>query len=465
MGTKFTLIDNSTKENQNLLNGMPKDDLLTTEDSPDNHPHDFAGRKILIKVCGIGGGGGNAINRMIEAGMRGVDFVAINTDGQALFSSLAPIRVQIGKKVTEGLGAGCLPEIGAKSAEEDRDRIEEALIGANMAFLTAGMGGGTGTGAIPIVAEIAKNLGILTVAVVTLPFSFEGENKMLLAKEGIEKLRKFVDALIVIPNDRVADITEMPVPEAFLKVDEILHNGIRSVTDLITRPQLLNVDFADIRTVLQKSGHAHFGIGVAKGENRAEMAVLDAINSDLLKGRSVAGARSAILSVHGGSDMKIGEVKKAGDKLMEILGHTATIKLGAMIEKEPMEILRATVIIAGFPGDESFVQNYQPAPPYTNVNSTISSVYTKNSTGTNFQIEPVDYDTKFESKKIFEEKFSDTKSSTQSIINKEEIKGEASAKNEELFPRESYQSPQTTNEEQKTVIADIPTWLKKYISK
>lgn len=457
MNSKFTLISNSETEGMRTPKEESQLNPSLTEDISKDSNYDFAGRKILIKVCGIGGGGGNAINRMIEAGMKGVDFVAINTDGQALFCSLAPIRVQIGKRNTDGLGAGCLPEIGAKSALEDRDRIEEALRGANMVFLTAGMGGGTGTGAIPIVAEIAKNLGILTVAVVTLPFSFEGEAKMNLAKKGIQQLKEFVDALIVIPNDRVADITEMSVPEAFLKVDEVLHNGIRSVTDLITRPQLLNVDFADIRTVLQKSGHAHFGIGIGKGENRAEMAVMDAVSSDLLKGRKISGARSAILSVYGGSDLKIGEVKKAGDKLMEILGNSATIKLGAMIEKEPMESIRITVIAAGFPGEDIYQgDNFS--------SSNFSDGLLKETFGVMEQVSTFSGTEKSEVIEIKSEEVSQLMGARQSVIKLEEPI-ESRERSDELFPKDSYDSAKRIEEEFRSTSTDIPSWLKKYLSR
>ncbi|MCX8064452.1 MAG: cell division protein FtsZ [Candidatus Hydrogenedentes bacterium] len=456
MGTKFTLIDNSGTDDPNLLTDQGQHEPSENANHLNNFPQDFAGRKILIKVCGIGGAGGNAINRMIEAGMRGVDFVAINTDGQALFCSLAPIRVQIGKKNTDGLGAGCLPEVGAKSAIEDKQRIEESLRGANMVFLTAGMGGGTGTGAIPIVAEIAKNLGILTVAVVTLPFSFEGEMKINLAKKGVQQLKEFVDALIVIPNDRVADITEMSVQEAFLKVDEVLHNGIRSVTDLITRPQLLNVDFADIRTVLQKSGHAHFGIGIGKGENRAEIAVLDAVNSGLLKGRKIAGARSAILSVYGGCDLKIGEVKKAGNKLMEILGNGATIKLGAMIEKESMETIRITVIAAGFPEEDMCreLTSTKNSFPQESLNVTFSSV----------DIPGFSISEGLESKKSQCDQIFNPMEVTQDIINKE-TRNDGREKCEELFPKGSYVQAKKSEEDLEPVSTDIPSWLKRYISK
>ncbi len=464
MTTKFTLIDNLANEGENLPTDQSIGKPFTTEESKTEFPKDFANNNILIKVCGIGGGGGNAINRMIEAGMRGVDFVAINTDCQALSCSLATIKVQIGDKITGGLGAGCIPEIGSKSAIEDKNRIKEAIEGANMVFLTAGMGGGTGTGATPIVAEIAKSLGILTIAVVTLPFSFEGESKITLAKEGIKKLKEYVDALIVIPNDNVADISDMSVPEAFLKVDEILHNGIRSVTDLITRPQLLNVDFADIRTVLQRSGQAHFGIGIGKGENRAEVAVMDAINSDLLRGRSVAGARSAILSVHGGSDMKIGEVKIAGNKLMDILGNNAIIKLGATIEKEPMDTIKVTLIIAGFPESDSYIHNTHAMSidSVSNLSNIPIAPEIPSSISTNFNAI-------FEPKKITKEQNTDTKPLNQSIINnkmEKEVEKEKPNKYDELFPKESYTSPnKEVDERQKSATTDIPSWLKKYISR
>lgn len=313
---------------------------------------EFPGKKILIKVCGVGGGGGNAIERMIEQGMEEVDFIVINTDAQALSRSSAPIKVQIGSGVTGGLGAGSIPERGASAAEEDREAIREVLQGAHMIFLTSGMGGGTGTGAAPIVAQIAKELGALTVAVVTLPFEFEGPIRREYAREGIQRLRQYVDALITIPNDRVATLKDLTVKEAFLKVDEVLHNGIRAITDLIKIPQMINIDFADIRTVLQNSGKAHLGIGFARGVNRSEEAVIQAIECNLLDTKSIRGAKGAILNVHGGSDMKMEEVLSAGRKLRELIGPEANVIFGAMIGDELREDICVTVIAAGFPEEQ-----------------------------------------------------------------------------------------------------------------
>lgn len=311
----------------------------------------------VIKVCGIGGGGGNAVMRMIEAGMTSVDFITINTDAQALRNSPAGTRLQIGDG---GLGAGARPERGEKAAMEDRDRIKEVLEGANMIFLTAGLGGGTGTGAIPVVAEIARETGALTVGIVTLPFKFEGGNRMENALKGMAALEPHVDALIVVPNDRLALLCEDNISflNAFRLADEVLHNGVRSISELITIPGLINLDFADVRTIMENSGRALMGIGNAKGENRAVRAAEEATICPLLEHSSVDGALGVVVNVKGGSDITMKEVLDAVTTIQKAADSRANIIFGAVVDDEPREDVQVTVIAAGF--KESLLSDCDP---------------------------------------------------------------------------------------------------------
>lgn len=306
-------------------------------------------KKAVIKVCGVGGGGGNAVNRMIESGLSDVDFIAINTDAMDLKNSLAPTRLQIGRG--RGLGAGAKPEVGRQSCEEDRDRVRSVIEGADMVFLTLGLGGGTGTGASPIVAEEAAASGALVVAIVTLPFSYEGRERMDNALAGLEELEKYVDSLIVVPNDRLAELsdTDTRFLDAFRKGDEVLHNGVRAISELITVPGLINVDFADVRTVMEARGRALMGIGVAEGTDRSIRAAQDAIVCPLLEQSDIQGARGVIINVRGGRDMLIHEVFKANEYIKSNIGHEAKIITGAVVDEEERPEIQITVIAAGFP--------------------------------------------------------------------------------------------------------------------
>ncbi|HHU69898.1 MAG TPA: cell division protein FtsZ [Thermoanaerobacterales bacterium] len=302
-----------------------------------------------IKVVGVGGGGSNAVNRMIEAGLKGVEFIAINTDAQALYLSRADNRIQIGEKLTKGLGAGANPDIGERAAEESRDVISKAIKGADMVFITAGMGGGTGTGATPIVAEIAKELEALTVGVVTKPFSFEGKKRMAHAETGIENLKTKVDTLITIPNDRLLQVAEKKtsILEAFGLADEILRQGVQGISDLIAVPGLINLDFADVRTIMLEKGLAHMGIGRGNGENRAIEAAKQAISSPLLE-TSIKGAKGVLLNITGGSNLGLFEVNEAAQMVSEAADPEANIIFGAVIDESLKDEILITVIATGF---------------------------------------------------------------------------------------------------------------------
>ncbi|MGH8885357.1 MAG: cell division protein FtsZ [Egibacteraceae bacterium] len=315
----------------------------------------------VIKVVGIGGGGVNAVNRMIEASLKGVEFIATNTDAQALLMSDADVKLDVGRELTRGLGAGSNPEVGRKAAEEHRDELEEVLKGADMVFVTAGEGGGTGTGGAPIVAQIAKSLGALTIGVVTRPFSFEGRRRSMQAEEGIEALRQAVDTLIVIPNDRLLEISdqETSVLQAFRLADEVLLQGVQGITDLITTPGLINTDFADVSTVMRDAGSALMGIGKARGENRALEAARMAISSPLLES-SVDGARGVLLTIAGGSDLGIYEVNEAAEIIAEAADSDANIIFGAVIDDTLGDEVKVTVIAAGFTDSPAKVA---PTPP------------------------------------------------------------------------------------------------------
>jgi cell division protein FtsZ len=305
----------------------------------------------VIKVVGIGGGGVNAVNRMIEVGLKGVEFVAINTDAQALLMSDADVKLDIGRDLTRGLGAGADPDIGRQAAEDHRDEIEEVLKGADMVFVTAGEGGGTGTGGAPVVASIARSLGALTIGVVTRPFSFEGRKRSGNAESGIDALRDEVDTLIVIPNDRLLHISDrdISVLEAFKSADHVLLSGVQGITDLITTPGLINLDFADVSSVMKDAGSALMGIGAARGEDRAVQAAEEAISSPLLEA-SIEGAHGVLLSIAGGSDLGLFEIHQAAGLIHDAAHAEANIIFGAVIDDSLGDEVRVTVIAAGFDG-------------------------------------------------------------------------------------------------------------------
>lgn len=302
-----------------------------------------------IKVIGVGGGGGNAVNRMIKAGLSGVDFWAMNTDAQVLGMSSAKNRIQLGSKLTQGLGAGGDPSIGEKAAEETRENIMQALDGADMVFITAGMGGGTGTGAAPVVAKIAKELGALTIGVVTKPFTFEGKRRLNQALQGLEKLKETVDALIVIPNDKLMEVVDKrtTMREAFHVVDEVLLRGVQGISDIITVPGLINVDFADVKAVMESSGSALMGIGRGSGEGRAMEAATSAINSPLLE-TTINGASGIILNVTGGPDMTLHEVTEAAQVIHDAVSDDAIVTFGSVIDDRIQGEIQITVIATGF---------------------------------------------------------------------------------------------------------------------
>jgi cell division protein FtsZ len=305
----------------------------------------------VIKVVGIGGGGVNAINRMIEVGLKGVEFIAINTDAQALLMSDADVKLDVGRELTRGLGAGADPEVGKKAAEDHAEEIEEVLKGADMVFVTAGEGGGTGTGGAPVVARIARGLGALTIGVVTRPFTFEGRRRANQAESGIAGLREEVDTLIVIPNDRLLSISDRAVSmlDAFRSADQVLLSGVQGITDLITTPGLINLDFADVKSVMQGAGSALMGIGSARGEDRAVQAAELAISSPLLEA-SIDGAHGVLLSIQGGSDLGLFEINEAARLVQEAAHPEANIIFGAVIDDALGDEVRVTVIAAGFDG-------------------------------------------------------------------------------------------------------------------
>ncbi|WP_346354574.1 cell division protein FtsZ [Azotosporobacter soli] len=304
-----------------------------------------------IKVIGVGGGGNNAVNRMIAAGLNGVEFIAVNTDAQALLHAQAPYRIQIGEKLTKGLGAGANPEIGEKAAQESRDEIIKALRGADMVFVTAGMGGGTGTGAAPVVAECAKEVGALTVGVVTKPFSFEGRRRQNQAELGSAKLKEKVDTLITIPNDRLMQVVNKntPIMEAFRIADDVLRQGVQGISDLIAVPGLINLDFADVKTIMTDTGSALMGIGFGTGENRAAAAAEAAINSPLLE-TSITGAKGVLLNITGGTSLGLFEVNEAASIIQDATDPEANIIFGAVIDESFQDEIRVTVIATGFDG-------------------------------------------------------------------------------------------------------------------
>ena len=315
----------------------------STEVTPDITP------LASIKVFGVGGGGGNAVNRMISAKVDGVEFISINTDAQALYHSQAPKRINIGKALTKGLGAGSTPEVGEKAAQESSEEIKAAIEGADMVFITCGMGGGTGTGAAPVVADIAKEMGILTVGVVTRPFSFEGASRMNSAVEGLENLKSKVDTIITIPNDRILSIIDKktPLTDAFIVVDDVLRQAIQGIADLITTHGMINVDFADVRTIMQNAGSALMGIGYGSGENRAVDAARAAIESPLLE-MSISGAKGILFNITGGNDLSMFEVDEAAKIITEAADSDANIIFGTVVNENYTGEIKCTVIATGF---------------------------------------------------------------------------------------------------------------------
>ena len=322
-----------------------------------------------IKVIGLGGGGGNAVNRMVESGVKGVEFIAANTDLQVLNNSKADVKIQIGASLTDGLGAGARPEIGKEAAVESKKEIEDALAGADMVFVTCGMGGGTGTGADPVVAEIAQALGALTVAIVTKPFSFEGKKRMQNALEGLEELKKHVDTLIVIPNDRLREIIDKTTPmlEAFKEVDNVLRRGVQSISDLIAVVGLVNLDFADVKAVMEKSGHAIIGIGIGMGEDRAIEAAKQAVSSPLLE-TSIEGATDAIINITGGVNLTLFEAEQAAEVVRAAANTDINTIFGSVINENLSDEVIVTVIATGFDKKGREIESSQPV--YSNVQQT-----------------------------------------------------------------------------------------------
>lgn len=315
----------------------------------------------VIKVVGVGGGGGNAVEHMVAESIDGVEFICANTDAQALKASKAKVHIQLGDELTKGLGAGANPQIGREAAEEDRELIREILTGADMVFITAGMGGGTGTGAAPVFAEIAKELGILTVAVVTKPFAFEGKQRALAAEEGVRRLAEHVDSLITIPNNKLLSVLgkNISLLNAFKAANNVLLGAVKGISDLITRPGLINVDFADVRTVMSEMGMAMMGTGSASGEQRARQAAEAAIASPLLEDVNFSGARGILVNITAGLDMSIGEFEEVGDVVKEFISDDATVVVGTVIDPEMTEEMRVTVIVTGLGDTRQRVQQQQ----------------------------------------------------------------------------------------------------------
>jgi cell division protein FtsZ len=342
-----------------------------------------------IKVVGVGGGGNNAVNRMIEDGVEGVEFIAVNTDAQALRQSKAAIKMQIGAALTRGLGAGANPEIGKKAVEESRQQIQDVLEGADMVFVTAGMGGGTGTGAAPAIAEIAKSLGALTIGVVTRPFKFEGKKRATNAAGGIDELRKAVDTLIIIPNDRLLEIVNKntPMMEAFREADNVLRQGVQGISDLIAVPGLINLDFADVKTVMSFKGTALMGIGIAKGSDRAVEAAQKAINSPLLE-TSINGAKGVIMNITGGMNLSLFEVQEAADIVASASHEDLNMIFGSVINENLKDEIIITVIATGFTEQEDPRPQTVPQPV---MEETIEKPRMQDNQG-NFEKESASYD-------------------------------------------------------------------------
>ena len=369
----------------------------------------------VIKVVGVGGGGVNAVNRMIDAGLKGVEFVAVNTDAQALLMSDADVKLDIGRDLTRGLGAGSDPEVGRQAAEDHHDEIEAAIAGADMVFITAGKGGGTGTGAAPVIAEIARGCGALTIGVVTRPFGFEGRRRAVQAEQGIQRLKENVDTQIVIPNDRLLTVSDekTSVLNAFKMADEVLLQGVQGITDLITTPGLINTDFADVKMIMSDAGSALMGIGYASGEGRALAAARAAISSPLLEA-SIEGARGILLNISGGSDLGLFEVNEAAEVIHGVAHPDANIIFGAVIDDEMGDDVRVTVIAAGFERwDSGGATTNTTANAATtsgaaatgadasSATSTTTSDTGSESTASNFSVAPIDDDDELEIADVF----------------------------------------------------------------
>jgi cell division protein FtsZ len=326
---------------------------------------DAAQTNAIIKVIGVGGGGGNAVAHMVDSGIEGVDFICANTDAQALNSARVRTALQIGCNITKGLGAGANPEVGRQAAMEDRDRIQEVVEGADMLFITAGMGGGTGTGATPIVAQVAKELGILTVAVVTKPFEMEGVKRMKIADQGIGELGKYVDSLITIPNEKLLTVLgpQTTLLDAFREANQVLQGAVQGIAELITRPGLINVDFADVRTVMAEMGMAMMGSGTSSGEDRAREAAEAAASSPLLEDINLAGANGILVNVTAGMDLAIGEFQEVGNTVKEFASEDATVVVGTVIDPEMGDKIRVTVVATGLGHHEE--QTIRVVPPRT----------------------------------------------------------------------------------------------------
>ncbi|MHB8622840.1 MAG: cell division protein FtsZ [Sulfuricaulis sp.] len=322
---------------------------------------DTYGQQAVIKVIGVGGGGGNAVDHMVAANIDGVEFINANTDSQALKKSHAKTILQLGTNLTKGLGCGANPDIGRQAAVEDRERLAEVLSGADMVFITAGMGGGTGTGAAPVVAQVAKDMGILTVAVVTKPFPFEGRKRMGIADQGIADLGQYVDSIITIPNEKLLTVLgkEATLLDAFGKANQVLQNAVQGIAELITRPGLINVDFADVRTVMSEMGMAMMGAASASGPSRAREAAIAAVSSPLLEDINISGARGILVNITAGLDMSIGEFEEVGNAIKEFASDDATVVIGTVIEPEMREELRVTIVATGLGQDKQRKQPYK----------------------------------------------------------------------------------------------------------
>ena len=365
-------MNNSTPLYQGYNGNSSRDVYAPTDEQMPDRPTTYSNTP-CIKVIGVGGGGSNAVNRMI-GDIEGIEFWTMNTDAQALSNSDATRRIQLGQKLTRGLGAGGNPAIGQKAAEESREEIALALEGADLVFITAGMGGGTGTGAARIVAEVAKEMGALTVGVVTRPFSFEGRRRANQAEEGISGLQSQVDTLIIIPNDKLLQAVSdtMPVYEAFRTADEVLRAGVRGISDIITIPGMVNVDFADVRAVMADAGSALMGIGEGSGKSRAREAAMQAIHSPLLES-SIEGARGVVLNITGGADLTLAEVTIAADTIYEVVDPNANIIFGTVIDHQMQGEIRITVIATGFTGEISESANRQKAATSQRISSSMQS--------------------------------------------------------------------------------------------
>lgn len=333
---------------------------------------DSCGQNAIIKVIGVGGGGGNAVQHMVEANIDGVEFICVNTDSQALKGMGAKTTLQIGGAITKGLGAGANPDIGRQSAQDDRDRIHEVIEGADMLFITAGMGGGTGTGAAPVVAQVAKELGILTVAVVTKPFPFEGSKRLHVAHNGIKELGQYVDSLITIPNEKLLSVLgkQISLLDAFKSANDVLLGAVQGIAELITRPGLINVDFADVKTVMSEMGMAMMGSGSAKGEDRAREAAEAAIASPLLEDINLMGASGILVNVTAGMDLGIGEFEEVGNTIKEFASENATVVVGTVIDPDMRDELRVTVVATGL-GDEARTTVEKPSLVHTTAGGSV----------------------------------------------------------------------------------------------